>query len=248
VIDPRVNIIGERLAKIERVVAVSSGKGGVGKSMVASVLALSLVREGFRVGLFDADFTGPSTHIILGISKDVQPREDRGLVPAEVEGLSYMSLIYFIGDKPAPLRGVDVSNALIELLSVTQWGKLDFLIIDIPPGIGDAVLDLVRLVKKIEFLIITTPSLLAFEVVKKQAALLSELGMSLIGVIENMKRDNSNVIEEQTKNLGLQYLGAVAFDLKVEAAIGNSVKLLDTALGETMGKLVKVLVGGKREL
>jgi len=246
VVDPRMSIIGERLAKIGRVVAISSGKGGVGKSMVASTLALALVRDGFRVGLFDADFTGPSTHIILGIAQDVQPKEDRGLVPAEVEGLSYMSLVYFIGDKPAPLRGVDVSNALIELLSVTQWGRLDFLIIDMPPGIGDAVLDLVRLVRKIEFLIITTPSLLAFEVVKKQAALLGELKMPLIGVLENMKRDNASVIEEQTKKLGLKYLGAVSFDLKVEAAIGNPAKLLGTALGETMGTIEKALAE-KRE-
>ena len=245
-IDPRASIIGERLAKTGRVIAVSSGKGGVGKSMVATALALGLAREGFRVGLFDVDFTGPSTHIILGVSQDVQPKEDRGLVPAKVEGLCYMSLVYFIGDRPAPLRGVDVSNALIELLAVTQWGKLDFLIVDMPPGIGDAVLDLVRLVKKIEFLIITTPSLLAFEVVKKQAALLEELGMPIIGVVENMKQDNnSRVIEEQTKQLGLRYLSAVAFDPNIEKAIGDPAKLLDTALGEAIANLAKVLLGNK---
>ena len=73
-----------------------------------------------------------------------------------------MSLIYFVGDNPAPLRGADVSNALIELFAVTQWGKLDFLVIDMPPGIGDAVLDLIRLVKRIEFLIVTTPSIVGF--------------------------------------------------------------------------------------
>ncbi|MDR0373777.1 MAG: Mrp/NBP35 family ATP-binding protein [Nitrososphaerota archaeon] len=240
-IDPRTSIIGERLAKTRRIVAISSGKGGVGKSMVASALALSLARVGFRVGLFDADFTGPSTHIILGIPKDVQPKEDKGLVPAEVEGITYMSLVYFVGDKPAPLRGVDVSNALIELLAITQWGKLDFLIIDMPPGIGDAVLDLVRLAKKIEFLIITTPSLLAFEVVKKQVALLCELKMPIIGIVENMKRDNSNIIEKETEKLGLRYLGAAAFDQKVEAAIGNPTKLLDTAIGEATEKLEKGL-------
>ena len=72
-------------------------------------------------------------------------KKNKGIVPPTVEGLAYMSLVYFVGDNPAPLRGADVSNALIELLSVTQWGKLDFLVIDMPPGIGDAVLDLVRL-------------------------------------------------------------------------------------------------------
>ncbi len=113
-----------------------------------------------------------------------------------------MSLIYFVGDNPAPLRGADVSNALIELLSVTQWGKLDFLVIDMPPGIGDAILDLVRLVERIEFLIITTPSLLAFETVKKQVALLCELKMPIIGVVENMKMDKANTVEAATLEVG----------------------------------------------
>jgi ATP-binding protein involved in chromosome partitioning len=245
VIDPRTSIINERLSRIGRIVAVSSGKGGVGKSMVASALALSLAKDGCRVGLFDADFTGPSTHIILGVPKSVQPREDKGLVPASVEGLAFMSLVYFVGDNPAPLRGVDVSNALIELLSVTQWGELDFLIVDMPPGIGDAVLDLVRLVKKIEFLIVTTPSLLAFEVVKKQAALLCELHMPIVGVVKNMKRDASDAVECETKKLGLKYLGAVAYDPKVEAAIGNPAKLLDTAIGKAMEHIKHTVAEGK---
>ncbi|MDR1993912.1 MAG: ATP-binding protein [Nitrososphaerota archaeon] len=244
-IDPRTSIISERLSKIRRIIAVSSGKGGVGKSMVASALALSLAKNGFNVGLFDADFTGPSTHIILGISNDVQPKEDKGLVPAKVWGIAYMSLVYFVGDNPAPLRGLDVSNALIELLSVTQWGELDFLIIDMPPGIGDAVLDLVRLVKKIEFLILTTSSLLAFEVVKKQVMLLCELKMPIIGIVENMKRDNTETIAEKTKRLGVEYLCMAVFDQKVETAIGDPVKLLDSAIGELAEKLCRELVGNK---
>jgi ATP-binding protein involved in chromosome partitioning len=126
-----------------------------------------------------------------------------------------MSLVYFVGDKPAPLRGADISNALIELLAITQWGELDYLVIDMPPGIGDAVLDLVRLVRRIEFLIVTTPSLLAFEVVKKQAQLLYELHMSIIGVIENMKQTPSDAIRTQTQKLGLSYLGSIPYDPKV---------------------------------
>ncbi len=153
-----------------------------------------------------------------------KPKEEKGLVPPIVNGFEYMSLVYFVGDNPAPLRGADVSNALIELLSVTQWGNLDFLIIDMPPGIGDAVLDLVRLVEHLEFLIITTSSLLAFEVVKKQLALLCELKMPVIGIVENMKMDNAKAIETATKKLGLRYLGAIPYDPKVEAAIGNPEK------------------------
>ncbi len=244
-IDPRTSVINERLSKIRRIVAVSSGKGGVGKSMVATALALSLAKEGCRVGLFDVDFTGPSTHIILGVPKTVQPKEDRGIVPATFEGLEYMSLVYYVGDKAAPLRGADVSNALIELLSVTQWGELDFLIIDMPPGIGDAVLDLVRLVKRIEFLIITTPSLLAFEVVKKQVALLCELHMPIIGVVENMKADNSQAVKHEAAQLELKYLGSIAFDTKVESSIGNPQKLLETTVGEAMDQIKKAVAGAK---
>ena len=239
-------MINERLTRIGRIIAVSSGKGGVGKSMVSSALALSLAKEGCKVGLFDLDFTGPSTHIILGVPKSVQPIEEKGLVPPSVEGLAYMSLVYFVGDNPAPLRGVDVSNALIELLSVTQWGSLDFLVIDMPPGIGDAVLDLVRLVERLEFLIITTSSLLAFEVVKKQVALLCELKMPIIGIIENMKMDKNDIVEAETKKLGIKYLGAIPFDPQVESAIGDPTKLIDTAIGKAM-RQIKISAKSKSE-
>ena len=238
-VDPRTSIINERLSKIGRIMAVSSGKGGVGKSMVATALALSLAKEGCRVGLFDLDFTGPSTHIILGVPSNVQPKEDKGIVPPIFEGLAYMSLVYFVGDNPAPLRGADVSNALIELLSITQWGELDFLIIDMPPGIGDAVLDLVRLIQRIEFLIVTTPSLLAFEVVKKQVALLCELNMPMVGIIENMKMDSVNCVKMETEKLGLRYLGEIPYDSQVETAIRNPTKLLETAIGKAMTQIKK---------
>jgi ATP-binding protein involved in chromosome partitioning len=238
-IDSRISVINHRLSGIGRIVAVSSGKGGVGKSMVATALALSLAKEGCRVGLFDLDFTGPSTHIILGVPSDLQPTEEKGIVPPTFNGLTYMSLIYFVGNNPAPLRGLDVSNALIELLTVTLWGELDFLIVDMPPGISDAVLDLVRLVERIEFLIVTTPSILAFEVVKKQVSLLCELKMPIIGILENMKMDKATCVQLETEKLGLKYLGAITFDPKVEDAIGNIAKLMKTAIGKDLPKIKK---------
>ena len=231
--DPRTSVIEERLSRTSRIIAVSSGKGGVGKSVVATTLALVLAKNGCRVGLFDLDFTGPSTHIILGAQKS-QPEEEKGLIPPVVHGLRYMSLIYFVGDNPAPLRGVDVSNALIELLSVTQWGGLDYLVIDMPPGIGDAVLDLVRLVERIEFLIVTTSSMLAFETVKKQTELLCELKMPIIGLVENMKMNKSESVELETRKMGLRYLGQIAFDPQVEQAIGDEKKLLGTEVAKTL--------------
>lgn len=237
-VDPRTSIINKRLARIGKVIAVSSGKGGVGKSLVAATLALTLVQKDCKVGLFDIDFTSPSTHLILG-AKELQPKEEKGLVPPKVHGLAYMSLVYYSGDNATPLRGADTSNALIELLAVTQWGKMDFLIIDMPPGIGDAVLDLIRLVSRIRFLIVTTSSKLAFETVKKQAKLLQDLKVPIVGIVENMKMNNSRNIEEQTKKLGLKFLAEIPYDPEIESAIGNKTKLLATTLARKVKEIVE---------
>ena len=237
-VDPRTSIIDERLKRISRIIAVSSGNGGVGKSLIATTLALTLAREGWKVGLFDLDFTSPSTHLILG-AKNAQPKEDKGIVPPAVKGLEYMSLVYYCGDNAMPLRGADISNALIELLAVTRWSTLDYLIIDMPPGIGDAVLDIVRLVKRIEFLIVTTPSRLAFETVKKQLSLLQELKVPVIGLVENMKMSAAKNIQQQTEKLGVTFLGEIPYDLKVEEAIGDETKLLDTALAQKVKDIAR---------
>ncbi|MCW4055104.1 MAG: Mrp/NBP35 family ATP-binding protein [Candidatus Bathyarchaeota archaeon] len=236
-VDPRTTVINERLRQTSRIIAVSSGKGGVGKSLVATTLALTLAQRGCKVGLFDLDFTSPSTHLIMGV-KDAQPKENKGIIPPVVKGLAYMSLIQFSGDQVAPLRGADVSNALIELLAVTQWGKLDFLVLDMPPGIGDAVLDLVRLVKRIEFLIVTTPSLLAFETVKKQVRLLQDLKIPIIGVLENIKMNSATNIERETEKLGLKFLSGIPYDPGVEDAIGDVTKLRDTTIANRIKKVV----------
>jgi len=237
-IDPRASMINERLKRIGRIIAVSSGKGGVGKSLVATTLALAFSCRGWKVGLFDLDFTSPSTHLILG-AKDAHPKEEKGIIPPVVEGLAYMTLVYYSGDQAAPLRGEDVSNALIELLSVTHWGELDFLVIDMPPGISDAVLDLVRLVKRIEFLIVTTPSRLAFETVKKQVCLLKDLKVPIIGVVENMKMNRARTIKQETEKLGVKFLAEIPFDPKVEEAIGDAAKLRDTAIAKRIRQIAE---------
>ncbi|MEM3725751.1 MAG: P-loop NTPase [Candidatus Bathyarchaeia archaeon] len=240
-VDPRTSIIDDRLRNIGRIIAVSSGKGGVGKSLVASTLALALTEKGYEVGLFDLDFSSPSTHMILGV-KGVQPKEERGIVPPVVYGLRYMSIVYYSGEYATPLRGADASNALIELLSVTRWGKLDFLVIDMPPGIGDATLDLIRFIKKIEFLIVTTPSQLAFETVRKLVSLLKELRIPIIGVVENMKMTNSSTIKEKTRKLGVELIGEIPFDPEVEKAIGDVNKLLNTVLAKKVGEVASKIV------
>ena len=239
-VDPRLSIIDERMRSIRKVIAVSSGKGGVGKSLIASTLALTLAKKGYKAGLFDLDFTSPSTHIILGI-EGVQPKEDKGIVPPKIHGLEYMSIVYYSRDQATPLRGADVSNALIELLSITRWGKLDFLVLDMPPGIGDATMDLIRLIKKIEFLIVTTPSQLAFETVKKLASMLEELKIPILGIVENMKMNQSEAIRVQTRKLGLTYLIGIPYDPQIEETIGKTNKLLDTRMGKEIEQLVSHL-------
>jgi ATP-binding protein involved in chromosome partitioning len=227
VVDPRISIVDERLKKVGRVIAVSGGKGGVGKSLFASTFALILAERGFKVGLFDLDFTSPSTHVVLDVG-DTRPKEGKGIIPAHVHGLRYMSIVYYSGNYAAPLRGADVSNALIELLSIVRWGRLDYLVLDMPPGIGDVTLDLIRFLGKVEFLIVTTPSLLAFETVKKLVELLQSVKVPVTGIVENMKMVRSEAVERRTKALGLTFLGEIPYDKKLEDSIGNVDKLLNT--------------------
>jgi len=238
--DPRIGIIEERLKGVNRIVAVSSGKGGVGKSLIASTLALTLARRNYKVGLFDLDFTSPSTHVILGV-EGLQPKEEKGIIPPQIHGLKYMSIVYYSGEYASPLRGADVSNALIELLAITRWNNLDFLIIDMPPGISDATLDIIRLVKRIKFLIVTTPSRLAFETVRKLIDLLSELRIPIMGVVENMKMKESQFIQQQVEDRGITFLGEIPFDTELEEAIGNVNKLLATQFSEKLGEIAKNL-------
>jgi len=225
------SIIDVRLKQIRRIIAVSSSKGGVGKSLIATTLALALSKRGHKVGLFDLDFTSPCTHILLDV-KNLQPIEEKGLIPPNIQGLEYMSLIYYSSNQAIPLRGAETSNALIELLAVTIWGKLDYLVIDMPPGLGDAVLDLIRLLPRIEFLIVTTSSQLAFESVRKQLSLLKELKVPIVGIVENMKLTGSKNVRYQAENLGLKLLAEIPYDLTIEPAIGDPEKLQKTVLAQ----------------
>ena len=112
--DVRTIVIEKRLKNIKRIIAVASGKGGVGKSLVASTLALTLAKKGHKVGLFDLDLYGPSSHIILGV-KDVFPEEEKGIIPPKIHDIRFMSIVYFTEDKPSPFRGIDITNIIIEL-------------------------------------------------------------------------------------------------------------------------------------
>ena len=231
--DPRLAVIEKRLRGVRRVVAVSSGKGGVGKSMIATGLALRLRDKGHTVGLLDLDFTSPATHVILGV-EGLYPEEQYGIVPPTAHGLSYMSITYYSVDEPTPLRGEDVSNAIIELLAITRWGELDYLIVDMPPGIGDATLDTLRLMPRLEFLVATTPSKVAFQSVRRLLVLLKDLGVPIIGVVENMVMKPNAYIKEEVSKLGLKYLGSFEYDEGVEEAIGDPKALQRTRFYEEL--------------
>lgn len=236
--DTRIEVIDKRLKNIRKIIAVSGGKGGIGKSSVSATLAASLAKKGHKVGLLDLDFSGPSTHIILGIRNYDFPKEDKGIIPSKYFGIKFMSIISFAGENPAPLRGIDISNAIIELLAITQWGSLDFLIIDMPPGIGDTTLDIIRTMKRVKFIMISTPSKLAFEIVKKSINLLLELKVPIIGIIENMKFSENSSIKIQVEKYQLPFLGEIYFDKNLENAIGNIDKLYKTEFAEDLEKII----------
>jgi len=239
--DPRLAVIERRFDKIGKVIAVSSGKGGVGKSMVATCLALNLRDQGYEVGLLDLDFTSPATHVILGV-EGLYPEEEYGIIPPLAHGLRYMSITHYSLDEPAPLRGVDVSNAIIELLAIIRWEKLDYLIVDMPPGIGDATLDTIRLVPKLEFVVITTPSKVAYQSVRRLLILLKNLRINIRGVIENMVMKPVDYIRSDLATLEIDYIGDIEYCEKLEEALGDPGKLADTGFYKKIGELSPMIL------
>jgi ATP-binding protein involved in chromosome partitioning len=239
--DPRLAIIDKRFENVSKIIAVSSGKGGVGKSLIASCLALNLRDQGFKVGLLDLDFTSPATHVILGV-EGLYPEEEYGIIPPLAHGLRYMSITHYSLDEPAPLRGQDVSNAIIELLAITRWEELDYLVVDMPPGIGDATLDTIRLIPKLEFLIVTTQSIVAYQSVRRLLVLLKELDTKIIGVIENMIMKASDLVISDVKELGINYLSAVSYDEAVENALGNVLVISETDFYKKIGEILPQII------
>ncbi|MFA4639553.1 Mrp/NBP35 family ATP-binding protein [Pyrococcus kukulkanii] len=236
-IDPREIAISARLERVERVIPVVSGKGGVGKSLVSTVLALSLAEAGHKVGLLDFDFHGASDHIILGFEPKDFPEEDKGVVPPVVHGIKFMSIVYYTENRPTPLRGKEISDALIELLTITRWDELDYLIIDMPPGLGDQFLDVLRFLKRGEFLIVATPSKLALNVVEKLIQLLKEENREILGIIENMKLDEEKDVKELAEKYGVRYLAGIKFYPNLELKIGNVDELMKTEFAEEIRRV-----------
>lgn len=172
---------------VRNVVAVASGKGGVGKSTISVNLAVALSRSGARVGLLDADIYGPSVPTLLGGKERKLEGEDGLIVPAESHGMKVVSIGFLVGDdSPVIWRGPMLMKALSQFLHGTKWGELDYLVIDLPPGTGDVQISLVQMTPVAGAVVVTTPQDLALIDVKKAVRMFEKTGVPILGVVENM--------------------------------------------------------------
>jgi ATP-binding protein involved in chromosome partitioning len=175
------------IAGVKHIVAVASGKGGVGKSTVAVNLALAMHALGWRVGLMDADVYGPSVAMMVGVEKAVTLTPERRIIPLERYGIRYISMALFINDETAVIwRGPMVTKLETEFLFNVEWGELDCLVLDLPPGTGDAQLTITQRVALDGGVIVTTPQEIALLDVKRGVAMFEEVHVPVLGVVENM--------------------------------------------------------------
>src|SRR5439155_375676 len=172
---------------VKNLVAVASGKGGVGKTTVAVNLALALEKLGHKVGLLDADVYGPNVPIMLGTTKEPQGTADRHIIPVESQGLKVISMgLLNPGDKPMIWRGPMLHSVITQFLRSVEWGELDYLIIDLPPGTGDVQLTLIQTVAVTGAVVVTTPSIVALADVRKAIEMFRQVNVEVLGVVENM--------------------------------------------------------------
>src|SRR5215471_2465275 len=172
---------------VKNLVAVASGKGGVGKTTVAVNLALALSKLGHKVGLLDADVYGPNVPIMLGTNEEPLATQDRRIVPVEVSGLKMISMgLLNPGDKPMIWRGPMLHSVITQFLRSAEWGELDYLIIDLPPGTGDVQLTLIQTVAVSGAVVVTTPSAVALADVRKAIEMFRQVNVEVLGVVENM--------------------------------------------------------------
>jgi ATP-binding protein involved in chromosome partitioning len=216
------------MPNVKNIIAVASGKGGVGKSTVAANLALALAAEGARVGVLDADIYGPSQPTMLGISGRPETTDGRMLEPMENHGLQLSSIGLLIDtDQPMVWRGPMVTQALQQLLSQTNWKDLDYLVVDMPPGTGDIQLTLAQQVPVTGVVIVTTPQDIALIDARKGLKMFEKVGIPILGIVENMAvhvctscghaehifgADGGRRMAEQ---YGVDYLGSLPLDIRI---------------------------------
>ncbi|MDB5899236.1 MAG: ATP-binding protein-like protein [Ramlibacter sp.] len=216
------------MPNVKNIIAVASGKGGVGKSTTAANLALALAAEGARVGVLDADIYGPSQPMMLGI--DARPESDDGktMEPLENHGIQVMSIGFLVNQDEAMIwRGPMATQALEQLLRQTNWGDLDYLIVDMPPGTGDIQLTLSQRVPMTGAVIVTTPQDIALIDARKAVTMFEKVGVPILGVVENMAVhicSNCGHAEHifgegggqrYAQEKGIEYLGGLPLDIQI---------------------------------
>jgi len=220
-----------RIPGIRHVIAVASGKGGVGKSTVAANLAVALQQTGARVGLCDCDIYGPSISLMFGTRERPTATEENKIVPIEQYGLRLMSMGFLLDDtSPAILRGPMVTRYTQQFLRQVEWGELDYLVLDLPPGTGDIQLTIVQTVALSGAIIVTTPQEVALIDARKAATMFDKVNVPVLGLVENMsyflspsdaKRYNifgSGGGEREAKRLRVPLLGQIPIDIATREA------------------------------
>jgi len=215
-----------RIPGIRHVIAVASGKGGVGKSTIAANLAVALEQTGARVGLCDCDIYGPSISLMFGTRERPMATEENKIVPIEQYGLRLMSMGFLLDDtSPAILRGPMVTRYTQQFLRQVEWGELDYLVLDLPPGTGDIQLTIVQTVALSGALIVTTPQEVALIDARKAATMFEKVNVPVLGLIENMSYFvspsdgkhydifGSGGGEREAKRLRVPLLGQIPIDI-----------------------------------
>lgn len=237
------------LPNVKNIVAVASGKGGVGKSTTAVNLALALAAEGAAVGILDADIYGPSQPMMMGIEGRPESEDGKTMEPLENYGVQVMSIGFLVdADNPMIWRGPMATQALEQLLRQTNWKELDYLIVDMPPGTGDIQLTLSQRVPLTGAVIVTTPQDIALLDAKKGIKMFEKVGVPILGIVENMAVhvcSNCGHVEhifgaEGGKKLAAQYemdyLGALPLDIRIrEQADGGRPTVVSDPDGEVAG-------------
>ena len=216
------------LPGVKNVLAVASGKGGVGKSTVAVNLAVALARDGAAVGLLDADITGPNVPLMLGLEGQPTKSEDNKIVPLTRHGVKAISIQFFVpAGQPIIWRGPLVGGAITQFLRDVDWGELDYLVIDLPPGTSDAQLTLAQAVPVSGAVLVTTPQEVSLLDVEKALAMFKRMSVPVLGLVENMTAFVCPHCGEATEIFGrgggerfatenqLEYLGGVPLDITV---------------------------------
>ena len=215
-------------SNVKNIIAVASGKGGVGKSTTAANLALALAAEGARVGILDADIYGPSQPMMLGISGQPETLDGKTMEPLENHGLQVSSIGFMIDpDGPMVWRGPIVTQALQQLLDQTNWRDLDYLIVDMPPGTGDVQLTLSQKVPVTGAVIVTTPQDIALLDARKGLKMFEKVGIPILGIVENMSTHicshcghaeaifGSGGGERMCADFGVDFLGALPLTMAI---------------------------------